>query len=420
VALLPSRRIAGAATWLAWLATCLWSLPLQAQVLPSEPIALAGGRLLLGGDVTATFSCAIGGANEEARVCRNEAGFFNYTDYDRSALRMLRLAVNATLMATDRVAVLGEVRTENAEHPEAYALYLRVRPWVSRAFAIQAGRIPPTFGRFARRTYGSDNFLIGYPLAYQYLTSLRADALPASGDELLRMRGRGWRSSYSVGNPEPDTGLPLVNALRWDTGVQLHAAAGPLEGAVAVTTGTLGHPLVGDDNGGKQVSGRAAVQFGPALTLGASAARGPFLARTATNASGASDNGRYTQTAWGADAELSRDHYVIRFEGMVSAWTVPTLRDGGRLRAWSTSVEGRYRVWPGLYVAARGEHLGFSRLVGETRTDTWDAPVTRVEAGGGYSLQRNLLLKLTVQRNSRPSTRTRGTTLGALQVVYWL
>ena len=41
-----------------------------------------------------------------------------------------------------------------------------------------------TFGAFARRTYANDNPLIGYPLAYQYLTSLRPDAVPATADAL--------------------------------------------------------------------------------------------------------------------------------------------------------------------------------------------------------------------------------------------
>ena len=65
---------------------------------------------------------------------------------------------------------------------------------------MQIGRIPPTFGAFTRRAYSRDNPLIGYPLAYQYLTSLRADAVPASADELLRMRGRGWLTEFSIGN----------------------------------------------------------------------------------------------------------------------------------------------------------------------------------------------------------------------------
>ena len=68
---------------------------------------------------------------------------------------------------------------------------------------IQAGRIPPVFGAFARRTYGADNPLIGYPLAYQYLTSLRPDAVPATADDLLAMRARGWRASYPVGVTSP-------------------------------------------------------------------------------------------------------------------------------------------------------------------------------------------------------------------------
>ena len=62
--------------------------------------------------------------------------------------------------------------------------------------------MPPTFGAFARRTYATDNPLIGYPLAYQYLTSLRPDALPANADELLRMRGRGWLSQLLDRQPD--------------------------------------------------------------------------------------------------------------------------------------------------------------------------------------------------------------------------
>src|SRR6202521_1655125 len=107
--------------------------------------------------------------------------------------------------------------------------------WVSRRardFDIQVGRVPPTFGAFARRTYASDNPLIGYPLAYQYLTALRPDAVPASADEMLRMRGRGWLSSYSIGNLTPDRGLPIASAFRWDTGVQVHGSNNVVEAAV--------------------------------------------------------------------------------------------------------------------------------------------------------------------------------------------
>ena len=302
------------------------SLPATGQTLPHEPIVLGGGRVTIGGEVSATFSCADSDEAETER-CSGDRGFFNYTDYEHSALRMLRVGVTAAVKAGNRLSLLGELRSENAGPPQAYALYARIRPWTSRAFDVQVGRVPPTFGAFARRTYPADNVVIGYPLAYQYLTSLRPDALPADADELLRMRGRGWLSNFSVGNTTPDRGLALVSAFRWDTGVQVHAANDFIDGAAAVTTGTLGNPLVGDDNAGKQVAGRVALRPTTGLIVGLSAARGPFLTRGASEHAGAAQGAsRFTQTGWGADLEYSRDYYLVRFETIVSDWQLPIVK----------------------------------------------------------------------------------------------
>jgi hypothetical protein len=382
----------------------------SAQSLPSEPVVLAGGRVTISGDVSAAVAPA-------------DPGFFNYTDYERSALRMLRLDVSALVKAGDHVSLLGELRAENADLPRPYALYVRVRPWKSRAFDIQAGRVPPTFGAFARRTYASDNPLIGYPLAYQYLTSLRPDSLPASADELLRMRGRGWLSSFSIGGLAPDRGVPLASVLRWDTGLQVHAAAGMVDATAAVTTGTLSNPLFRDDNGGRQFAGRVAIAPAAGLILGASAARGPFVSATAARgAVGDGHDGDYTQGAWGADVEYSRDHYLLRLETIVSRWRVPAVRApfiANPLTAFAASVEGRYKIGPGLYAAARVDHLGFSHITGTGVSATWDAPVTRIEAGAGYSIRRNVLLKGSIQHNRRDTARNPTLTLGAAQIVYW-
>ena len=82
-------------------------------------------------------------------------------------------------------------------------------------------------------------------------------------------------------------------------------------------------------------------------------------------------------------------------------------------------VEGRYKLFPGMYLAGRVERLSFSSITGSTTTATWDAPVTRVEAGGGYSVTRNLLGKVTYQHNSRDSRFTPRQQLVAAQVVLW-
>ena len=127
----------------------------DAQVLPSEPIQLVDGRLVLGGQVAGTISAPA------------DDGFFNFTDYDHNALRVLRLSVSAAVTAREHFAVLGELRTENWDTLRPYALYARVRPWVDRAVDVQVGRIPPTFGAYGRRGYGIGDPLIGSPLAYQ-------------------------------------------------------------------------------------------------------------------------------------------------------------------------------------------------------------------------------------------------------------
>ena len=137
----------------------------SAQVLPSEPVTILSGRVVIGGDAAVS-------------VASEDPGFFNYSDYEHSTMREIRLGVTASVRATDRVSFLGEVRSENFSHVSPFALYARIRPFPDRRLDVQIGRIPPTFGAFTRRAYGRDNPLIGYPLAYQYLTSLRADADP--------------------------------------------------------------------------------------------------------------------------------------------------------------------------------------------------------------------------------------------------
>jgi hypothetical protein len=382
-----------------------------AQTLPSEPIALADGRVTVSGDVSAGFGS-------------EDLGFFNYTDYEHSALRLLRVDVMAAAKAGPHFTLLGEVRSEMAVGADGaatirpYAFYLRIRPWTARDFDIQVGRVPPTFGAFARRTYANDNPLIGYPLAYQYLTTLRPDSLPASADEMLQKRGLGWRVRYSVGDPSFDLGVPLVSAFRWDTGVQAHATVGIVSASMAVTAGTVSNPLFSDDNTGRQVAGRVELRPVPGLILGTSLARGPFVSQSAARAAvGDGHDSDFTQTAWGGDVEYSRDHYLARIETIVSRWVIPI----GPLSAVSVSAEGRYKLRPDLYVAGRFDHLGFSELTGSTQTLPWDAPVTRVELGAGYSIQRNLLLKASFQHDSRdgglflPQTAR----MVAAQLVFW-
>jgi len=375
-------------------------------VLAAPGVGFAGdlarrqwGPLTWGGEVSASIS-------------PEDTAFFNDTGYESSPLRRVSLTLSAALALGRPAALLVEGRMDNLQTPRLYAVYFRLKPWTTRALDVQVGLIPPVFGAFGRRAYGSGNPLIGFPLAYQYLTTLRSDAVPASADDLLRARGFGWLVRYPVGNPYPAPGLPLVDGQRWDVGAEFRIGSEPLQLAMAVTQGSLSHPRVEDDNGGKQLSGRLQAKPRPGLVLGLSVAAGQYLDRGLDYALPADTAGREEQQrALGLDLEYSRGHLVVRAEAIWSAFDLPEVDPPlieDPVAALGLSLEAAYRLAPGVDVGARFDRLTFAEIQGTSERDTWDAPVTRVEAGLQYALRRGLLLKAVYQynwRNAGPSGR---------------
>jgi hypothetical protein len=389
----------------------LWALTAVAPPWAGAADVFSRGdlRLVVGGE--ASGSAAVG-----------DEGWFNETDYSRSVVHLARFSLSAELRAWQRVAVLSEFRSENLETPQVYALFLRLRPWPLRSLDLQAGRIPPVFGAYPRRRYAADNPLIGEPLAYQYLTILRTDSLPRTADDLVSRRGEGWLVRYPVGSPYPAPGAPLASATRWDTGVEVHVGSEPVEGGLALTQGTLCNPLTHDDNSGRQLSGRLAVHPALGLVLGVSGAQGEYLAREATTGLPPGIQGPFRQRVLGFDAEWSRGYWILRAEAVWSDWDMPAIASPyvrSPLRAAGAFLEGRYKLAPGLYVAARVDHLGMSEIQGSEVLATWDAPVSRVEAGVGVSPRRNLWLKAVYQHNWRDGGAVRSQGVGAAQISWW-
>src|SRR5687768_1293821 len=151
-------------------------LPAHAAAQTEEPHDHSGARAFaVGGEVT-----AIGGAREDT-------GFFNNTDYDINTTRMVRLRLFGEWHLTGTMSLVGELRSENAAALISASAYVRWRPRSGR-LVVQAGRIPPVFGAYPRRAYGRDNLTLAVPLAYQYLISLRPDAMPVGIDDVLAMR----------------------------------------------------------------------------------------------------------------------------------------------------------------------------------------------------------------------------------------
>jgi hypothetical protein len=381
----------------------------RAQHWPTEPITFAGGRLLIGGDASATFGS-------------EDPGWFTYTDYETSAIRRLRAGVTVEARATDRVAFLAEIRAETGVGLTPYAWYVRISPLASGLIDIQAGRIPPVFGAFARRSYPQDNPLIGSPQAYQYLTSMRADAIPATVNDLLRMKSRGWLVQYPVGDTTPHNGVSTVAAEKWDTGVQVRVGPPAFEAAVSYTVGALSAPRVSDDNDGGQISGRVAWRPVPAFSVGVSAARGVFVADNVRQARPDAPPGNDDQRAFGVDAEASWGRWLVRGEFVSNAWRIPALDSPqitDPLGVRSGYLEAKVRLFPRLYVAVRGDRMAFSTIAVPGGAEDWEADVSRLEYGVGYTIRRGLLIKASVLSNWRDGGRVRQSNLGAVQALFW-
>jgi hypothetical protein len=69
-------------------------------------------------------------------------------------------------------------------------------------------------------------------------------------------------------------------------------------------------------------------------------------------------------------------------------------------RAGGFSLEGKYTIIPRLYLAARFGRLRFNNVLLNGTSQLWDYPVASLEAGFGYFIDRNALIKL-VRRETR-------------------
>jgi hypothetical protein len=387
------------------------ALTSSAAAQTPAPVNDGARGVRLGGDLAAVFGP------------RDVDAFFNYTDYEHNALRLARIRLSGEWRLSPALSLLAQAQTENGDHPEAVAAYARWRPWTTRGFVVQIGRIPPVVGAFARRAYSADNALIGTPLAYQYLLSLRPDALPSTIDDVLRMRGRGWQSSFPIGSPVPAAGIPLLSS-RWDTGVEAGWRGHVLDLSGAVTMGAPSVPRFNATNTSRQWSGRAAVHLAPGLVLGFSGSHGHWIDRRVL-VSLPEDRQDSTQELVGADVECGRGPWLMRAEWLHSSFAVPFASGAvpvGHLSSSALFADVRYRIHPRWQVALRTEQLSFARVVGTFdagRPTTWDAPVQRIETVVGFRVTRNIDVRGGWQYDWRDGGRVHERGFPAFQVLTW-
>jgi hypothetical protein len=170
------------------------------------------------------------------------------------------------------------------------------------------------------------------------------------------------------------------------------------------------------------VAGRLSWRPVASLSIGASAARGIFLSDEVRRARTDAPSGSGDQRAFGIDAEASWGRWLVRGEFVAAAWRLPALdapQITDPLKVRSGYLEAKIRLGPRLYVAARADRMAFSSIAAPGGMDQWEADVSRLECGVGYTVRRGLLVKASVLGNWRAGGRVRQSTLGAAQVLFW-
>lgn len=282
--------------------------------------------------------------------------------------------------------------------------YVTYTPLPERDLHVEVGKIPFPVGTYAPRSYSDKNPLIGKPLMYQHHTTLLWYYQPSTADALLAVAGGGQEASSYAG--PGSTGMPIVDDSYWDTGIVAIGSLLPLEIAAGLTTGTPGWGNTSaDENHSKTAVARIGVAPIPSLRVGVSGAYGAYVVEALNEhlpAGTTADD--YHQKLAMADAEFELGHLELRAEGYHNTWQTAHVGD---LKVKGGYMEGQFALFPGAWLAARGEAMRFSELTdSKGAVLPWDHDRDRLEIGLGYRPERTVWLKAAWQRNVEKFTGT--------------
>lgn len=325
---------------------------------------------------------------------------------ETSAFVAGRARLFADLFAGRYVQSSVELRVDRGEEPRAGPLearmdqaFVRLGPLSAGstvAASVQLGKFVSAFGGWAQRHHTTRDPFVRPPIMYDHRTMVIAGIAPGSTAGFVAWKDDIPRDFRPIGAP-PMWGAPY----QW--GAMLMGGGGPLAfRAAAMNSAPSSEPeaWAWDADRLRRPSWVAHLgyQLSPALRLGGSYNRGPYLE---TPVEGALNAGReeadYVQELFGVEAVIARGGLTLRGEALADRWEVPNVPED----AWDLSyyVEGQYDVAAGAYVAARwgaiwfnelGEGDGGSALYGGSDDLRWDYNVRRLQLAAGYRVARDV------------------------------
>ncbi|MEX2088883.1 MAG: hypothetical protein WEB62_03890 [Bacteroidota bacterium] len=293
---------------------------------------------------------------------------------------------------TENVFALANLRVMEDEHVYLDYAALRVTDLASLGINLQVGKFDMPFGNLGERRFPERNFLYGLPIIYEYRMALPGSVVTKA--ELLNSRGRG-------------VGMRLIDYGVYDMGAMIFGDVGPLHYAVAVSNGTISSSYSQALNANDDFNKILRLAYTPmlGLTIGGSASMTAYLPAEGKPIPRGGSVEDYVQRIGEVDLEFSRGRFRFFGQAVYSEWDVPLDTQDEKLSVLGFYAEAKYTWVPRWYTAARVSGLRFSQHDFQGVQRRWDYDMLEVEAGIGYALDRNAVVKLV-----RRETRTLGIT----------
>ena len=277
------------------------------------------------------------------------------------------------------------------------------RLWAAGNFApgLQGFVQGEAYGGSARPQANQDETGVSTALEQAFLrwTSGGRNRLLVEGGRIVTPIGDFARRYLPQSNPL--VGAPSDYSVRYPEGVRVAGWMGRWDAMVAVVDRPLGADWYSPEAGRsfRPMIG-AGVTPTTGLRLGAFATRGAYLGPSVVASLDPGTSwSAYDQSLYGFEMQFSRGHFELHGEFARSSYEVPSIVEKARGKAYF--VEPRYAFTPRLYGALRLEENEYPYIMPIYGT-TWiasDATVGDAEAGVGYRISRDLLVKVSYRRD---------------------
>lgn len=271
----------------------------------------------------------------------------------------------------------GELRIDEA--------FLRWRAFDDQRLNFQVGKYASFFGAWSgQHDFFDDPFLLA-PLPYSQLLGVS----PTAPGSPLNTGGPGG-GAVPLSLLSKDNWASMIWGAGYGIGGGAFGSTEHFDYALEVKNSALSsHPDAWQEINFSHPTVTARVGYRPDATwaFGLSASRGSW---PEVNAVGV-DRDDLIQNSLGLDVRWARHDWIVSGEMMLTEFETAS---SGDLQAASWFVQARYKVSPGVWLAARiGQMLANEATGPGGLPFGWQSDVWRAEIGGGWRIRPNVLLK---------------------------